>query len=98
VGDSLRSGGQFWYTPVFLWNTDSGSVARTFRGHVRWKNTLYETMGAIRRENGGLVTNSNDLYPDRFPTASIHCVAISPDGRKGISGANDGTVRVWGLA
>jgi WD40 repeat protein len=88
---------QFWYTPVHLWDINRGVTQKTFRGHLKWKRTQYEIARFIERDRGGIVTDRNNLDPYRFPLATVHCVAFAPDGRRALSGANDGTVRIWGL-
>jgi WD40 repeat protein len=98
VGVAEANGRQFWYTPVHLWNIDSGIIEKTFRGHVKWAKTPYEVAGLIQRQNGGIVTDRQKLLPSRFPLATITSLAIAPDGRRALSGANDGTVRIWALS
>jgi WD40 repeat protein len=97
VGVMERRGTQFWYTPVCVWNIESGVSQKTFRGHLKWKKTQYDITGFIERQGGGIVTDHHNLAPSRFPLATITCVGFTPDGRRALSGANDGTVRIWGL-
>jgi WD40 repeat protein len=37
-------------------------------------------------------------WTNMMPLATVHCVAFSPDGSRGLSGGDDARVQLWGLA
>jgi WD40 repeat protein len=53
-------------------------------------------MGTLLRSFKGHMKKKRNLLA-RMPLATVHCVAVSPDGRRGLSGGDDGRVQVWGL-
>jgi WD40 repeat protein len=50
---------------------------------------------ALRTFQGHMRTTAR--WTPGMPLATVHCVAICPDGRRGLSGGDDGRVEVWGL-
>ncbi|EIW74619.1 WD40 repeat-like protein [Coniophora puteana RWD-64-598 SS2] len=93
---------------ILLWNTYSGNVTGTLKGHTGSVNSV-----AYARD-GRLASGSDDctvkvwaynLYAGRLKTttlrghtAPVGPVAWAPDGGCVAGGAADGTVRVWNVA
>jgi WD40 repeat protein len=72
---------EIWSTPVYVLRTGSGSESRRFPGHMKKRPGL--GMQLLKGELANL--------------ANVHCVAVSADGTRGLSGGDDGRVEVWGL-
>jgi WD40 repeat protein len=73
---------QIWSTPDYVLRTGSGGESRRFPGHMKKRPGLGAQL----------------LKGELAPLATVHCVAVSPDSTRGLSGGDDGRIEVWGLA
>jgi hypothetical protein len=71
-------------------------VVTILRGDRQVVRVTHE--GAGERASGAATAHAPAVCPFEGHTAPVLCVAISRDGRLGLSGAVDRTVRVWELA
>ena len=92
-----------FYTPVRLWNTDTGKLLRELKAH---KGAVLAV--AFSPDGGVLASGSSDktvllwdtrtgdnLITFQGHTDEIHSLAFSPDESKLASGSLDKTVRLW---
>jgi WD40 repeat protein len=86
-GNYLLAGGGY------LSEVDYGGETRTMYTPVRLWSVEH---GTLRRTFQGHMRGSI-RWTTGTPLATIHCVAIAPDGRRGFSGGDDSRVEVWGL-
>jgi len=98
---------------VMLWDTGSGEVTQRFTGHKEgaYAGALLRPDGQTAISGGGStrgechdpvlrlwnIETGEELRSFEGHTDFLWDIALSPDGRIAVTGANDGTVRRWDL-
>jgi WD40 repeat protein len=88
-----------------LWDTATGDLVRTLKGHTEWVGTLAfspDGRTALSGDGDGLlklwdIAAGKELKTLRGHVGRVGSVAFAADGRRAVSGAEDGAVRVWDL-
>ncbi|MCI0459956.1 MAG: hypothetical protein L0Z62_23645 [Gemmataceae bacterium] len=96
-----------WATPVMICSVETGEAMRTYEGHRTEvsqgsRPTLGSALGTLAGAALSLgLSDGQDLFVAGGVPGSgytITALAVSADNSRGLTGAPDGQVQVWGLA
>ena len=89
-----------------VWDLEQGALLATLEGHGEWGQCGGGDAGraarrlglvAIRPSRSGTWSRARCWRPWRAMATGVSAVAVTPDGRRAVSGSDDGTLKVWDL-
>ena len=103
-GKTIVSGGSGGMDKILrLWDVNTGSLLKTFKGHTIWVNSVRFSPDGKTIVSGGSdktihlwdAETGGNIQTFKGHTGSVNSVRFSPDGQTIASGSEDGTVRLW---
>jgi WD40 repeat protein len=103
-GSRLASGGGD--RTIKIWDTASGQVLHTLKGHVLKVGSVAFSPDGSRLASGGSdrmikiwdAASGQELLRFKAHTGRVLSVAFSPDGSRLVSGGDDWTIKLWDTA
>jgi WD40 repeat protein/serine/threonine protein kinase len=94
-----------WNYAPRLWNAETGELLRVFNGHINgvgWVGVSADGLRAVTRDSGWSMNIYNLETGNRITeligsrtTTGAGCAFVDEQGRRAISGYNDGTLKLW---